>query len=106
MCIIKALLDWASFLLAVAAAVLWLYSARVKTPDTFTITVSAAGMGPPLGGDPVGGAFVGVGHSPELVTLANALRWQSSLSAWAARCAGISALCQGFALIAARCIAP
>lgn len=54
MCIIKALVDWASFLLAVAAAVLWLYSARVKTPDTFTITVSAPGMGLVSGVIPLG----------------------------------------------------
>jgi hypothetical protein len=50
--------------------------------------------GQPLGGDPMGGTYVGQAYSNDLVSLANALRRQSRLSAWAAICASASATFQ------------
>jgi len=83
-------------LFAFVAAVLWLWSAKVKTPDTYSVHVTRPEgiMGHPLGGDPLGGIYVGMAHSMDFKDLANGLKLQSRLSAAAAICAGISALLQ------------
>lgn len=85
-----------SAIFAVAAALFWFVSAVIQTPERFAITVVApdSPMGQPLGGNPLGGIHVGQAYSADLIALANALRRQSKLSAWAAACAGISALLQ------------
>jgi len=91
-----------SALAALVAAVLWLGSAVVKTPENFSIHVARADgrMGEPLGGHPLGGTYVGHGYSSDLIALANALRKQSRLSGYAAISAGVSAVLQAGALVA------
>ena len=90
-----------SALFAIVAALLWFISAMVKTPESFSIHVARPNsfMGEPLGGNPLGGTYVGQAHSSDLVTLANALRRQSKFSAWVAGCAGISAIMQAASLL-------
>jgi hypothetical protein len=90
-----------SVLAAIAAALFWLASALVKTPSSFSIHVARADgmMGTPLGGNPLGGTYIGQAYSEDLIALANALRRQSRLSAYAAACAAVSALAQGLALV-------
>ena len=85
-----------SALFAIPAAVLWFMSARVETPEHFNVHVVGpdSPMGLPLGGNPMGGVYVGQAYSRELVALAEALSKQSRLSAYAAGCAGVSALLQ------------
>ena len=85
--------------LAVLAAVLWFMSAAVKTPDSFSVHVVRPREAP-LGGDPLGGTYIGQAHSQDFTNLANALRRQSRLSSYAAICAGASALVQGASMIA------
>ena len=94
-----------SALFAIAASVLWFMSARIKTPEQFSIHVARphGSMGQPLGGDPLAGTYVGHAYSQELVILATALRRQSRFSAWAAASAGLSVLAQVGALIASSC---
>ena len=76
------LLNAASALFAIAAAVVWLLSARAKTPDRISAEWSADGW--------VGG--------PALDALASALRRQSHLSACAAMLAAVAALLQALVL--------
>ena len=71
-----------SVVFAIAAAILWFVSARVNTPEFFHIISVQVGGG------------VGSGHSPDLEKLAEALKKQSKFSAWAAICAGESAILQ------------
>ena len=87
-----------SALSAVTAAVLWFLSARVRTPESFSIHVvrSDSFAGQMLGG-PLGGEYMGHGYSPGLNELAQALRKQSRLSGCGAIAAGISALLQAIA---------
>lgn len=94
-------LDILSALAAVAAAILWLKSAKIKTPDNFSIFVARANgsMGQPLG-DPLGATYVGHAFSQDLQNLAHALIKQSKLSARAALCAGASAILQAISLAA------
>ena len=82
-----------SALFAIAAAVLWFVSAVVKSPTTFKIHVVNPQQ-QPLGGNPVGGTYVGQAYSEDLVSLADSLKRQSKFSARAAICAGVSALLQ------------
>jgi hypothetical protein len=98
-------LNFLSAFFAIAAAALWFISAVIKTPERFAIHVAAPDsvMGHPLGGNPLGGSYVGQAHSNDLIALANALRRQSRLSAWAASCAGVSALLQAASLFSSPC---
>jgi len=89
-----------SAIFAAAAAALWFVSAVVKIPKHFSIHVVSPYAGSGLGGSPLGGAYVGQAHSNDLIVLANALRRQSRYSAWAAGCAGVSALLQAASLFA------
>lgn len=75
-------LNAASALFAIAAAVVWLRSARVKTPERIDAMWSADG-------------FAG---GPALEALAAGLRRQSHLSAWAAVLAAVAASLQAVAL--------
>lgn len=81
-----------SAIFALAAACLWFVSAIVKTPTSFAIHVVRPQWGGPLGGNPMGGTYIGHAYSKDLVSLADALKRQSKFSAWAAGCAGFSAL--------------
>jgi hypothetical protein len=90
-----------SALFAIAAAVLWIFSAVVKTPTNFAIHVVRP-IQPPMGVNPLEGTYVGQAYSRDLISLANALKRQSKFSAWAAICAGISALLQTASLIVQR----
>ena len=89
-------LQWGSAAFAVVAAVLWLKSAMVKPPSSFSIHVVRPNSLPY--GTPLGGTYVGHGHSPELNELGDALRRQSKWSAAAAGFAAASALCEGLAI--------
>lgn len=89
-----------SALFAFGAASLWLMSARVRTPGSFSVHVSRSdGFGEPLGGGPMFGKYIGHAHSEDFVTLASALKRQNSLSARAAVCAACAAALQGVTLI-------
>jgi hypothetical protein len=91
-----------SALFAIVAAGLWLMSARVKTPDYFSVHVSRSdGFGQPLGGPPMFGEHIGQAHSQDFVVLADALKKQSRLSAWAASSAAGAAALQAIALMLA-----
>ncbi len=79
---------------AFVAAILWFFSAKVKTPNSFSIHVVKPNGMEPLGGDPIGGTYQGHGYSSELTNLAESLSQQSKLSAWAAIFAGLSAITQ------------
>ena len=96
---VKTGLTWVSALFAIVAAVLWFMSARVKTPESFSIHVvrSNSFIGQPIG-QPIGATFIGTAHSADLVELANGLRRQSKLSAYAAVCAAASAVAQAITL--------
>ena len=86
-----------SVLAGLTAAILWFFSAVVPMPESFSIHVAKPDMGP-LGGDPVGGTYVGHGYSPELTELANAFRRQSKLSGWAARLTALAVIFHAVAL--------
>ena len=89
-----------SALFAFAAAELWLMSARVKTPDDFSVHVSRPdAFGQPLGGNPMFGEYIAQAHSQDFTVLADALKKQSRLSAWAASSAAVAAALQAIALI-------
>jgi hypothetical protein len=77
----------ASAALALFAAVFWLFSALVPTPQAFPIHTIT----------PIGG--IGKGSSPALDQLASALRRQIKLSAIAAMCASASAVLQAINLL-------
>ena len=93
-------LNCGAVLFAIAAAVLWFLSASVKTPDGFSVHVVRPDsyMGQPMGGNPLGGTYVGHAYSDDFKSLADALRRQSKLSALAAVCAGVSAVLQALSL--------
>jgi uncharacterized coiled-coil protein SlyX len=57
MILLSIVLGMLSMIAALVAACLWLVSAKVKTPQTFSIHVARAHgmMGEPLGADPLGG---------------------------------------------------
>jgi hypothetical protein len=94
-------LTWGSILFAMAAAMLWWLSAIVKTPKSFAVHVVRPNdpMRLPLGGNPLGGAYVGNAYSKDFSVFTDALRRQSKLSALAAICAGVSAALQAVALL-------
>jgi hypothetical protein len=75
---------------ALGAAIMWLKSARVYMPETFSVRVSKA----------IGSS--GLANSPDLQQLGQALKYQSKLSAIAAILAAASAVAQAFALAASR----
>src|SRR4051812_3617776 len=81
--------------LAGLAALYWYWSTQVKTPEAFSIHVVKPHMAP-LGGDPIGGKYMGQAYSKDLLELANKLREQSELSkkaaAYAAAAAGLQAI--------------
>lgn len=85
---------------AVAAAVYWFQSARVETPERFSVHVSKPDgfMGEPLGGNPLGGTFVGTAHSSDFKALAEALKRQSKMNAIGARFASGAAILQAVAI--------
>ena len=90
-------LNTVSISFAIVAAVLWFGSAMVSTPDSFDITVVRPDGGI-LGGGGPGAKFVGSGYSESLRLLGKALKTQSALSAFAAICAGISAVAQAMVM--------
>ena len=83
--------QFASGFFALLAAVLWLKSALVRTPEKFSIHVVEA---PGLLGQPLGTEYVGYGYSPELSELAGVLIRQSKWSAGAAMSAAVAAFLQ------------
>jgi len=86
----------ASAVFAIAAAILWFVSARIKTPESFSIHVARAGtlQGQLLAGGVIGSQYAGHGYSPELTALGESMCRQSKWSAAAAVCAGIAAILQ------------
>jgi len=75
------LLTALSALFALGAAILWLLSTVVRTPDKFSVHVSRPEgfMGEPLGGGPLHAASIGTAHSSDFKQLADALKRQSRL---------------------------
>jgi Flp pilus assembly protein TadB len=100
-CWIPLCLNVVSAIAAIAAAVLWWKSARVKTPQRFSIMVKHLHGLPDttIMGDSTVGAPIGEAESPELQQLAAALQAQSKLSSHAAKCAAVAALAQGVAFV-------
>jgi hypothetical protein len=92
--------DLASALFAFGAAALWIASARVKTPQSFSVNVITVHTGDAEipGTEIVGEGF---GTSNELNDLGKALIKQSRFSAFAAWSAAIAAALQGFLAILA-----
>jgi hypothetical protein len=84
----------ASALFALGAAVLWIASATVKTPTSFSMNVITTQIGDAHvpSGEAVGQGF---GTSDELNDLGKALIKQSRLSSWAAGCAAVAAALRG-----------
>lgn len=76
--------NYASAFFAVVAAVLWFWSARVKTPAEFEVVVEVQTS--------PDGSGIGGGGSVELTELGYALKRQSRRSGWAAVSAGVSAI--------------
>ena len=72
---------------------------EAKTPDSFSVHVVRPREAP-LGGNPMGGTYIGEAYSQDFTNLADALRRQSRLRADAAICAGTSALLQGVSMFA------
>ncbi len=90
-------LDILTAIAAIIAALLWFKSARIKTPNTFSIhVVKSRGQ---LGGNPMGGTYMGNAYSNDLQDLAAALKLQSTWSARAAVFAGISATLQSLSIL-------
>jgi hypothetical protein len=85
----------ASALFAIGAAVLWLRSAIVRTPKTFSLRVSVSNEDPHLAIGPYRNAY---GECPELNDLGEAVIKQSRLSGYAALTAAIAASCQAIAV--------
>lgn len=98
-CWLENIIQWGSAILAVIAAVLWWISAKVKTPSSFPIAVIKPDNFNRPFGEPLGGTFMGHGHSPKLNELGENLRNQSKWSAKAAVFAAASALCQALTII-------
>jgi hypothetical protein len=92
--------DLASALFALGAAGLWIASAMVKTPKSFSVNVITVHAGDPEfpSAEVVGKGF---GTSAEMNDLGKALVRQSRLSAFAAGSAAIAALLQGLLAILA-----
>ncbi len=93
-------IDILSALFAFAAGLLWLKSAIVETPKSFAIYVvkPTGNLGQPLGGNPIGGEYMGHAYSQDLNNLANALIAQSKTSGYAAFCACAAALLQAMSI--------
>jgi hypothetical protein len=89
----------ASAIFAFIAAVLWGWSSRIKTPSAFPVQVitSHGTAYKAFAGEEV--VSSGTGRSPELDTLADALRKQANLSGSAAGFAAVAAFCQAFVAI-------
>jgi hypothetical protein len=85
-----------AILTGIASAVFWFRAARIPTSTRFNITVVRPHMGP-LGG-PLGGTYVGQGHSVELDQLGAALVAQSRLNAFAAAATALSVIFQALAI--------
>ena len=91
--------NFASAGFAFVAAILWVISASIKTPQSFSVNVTTVHRGDPEcpSAEVVGGGF---GTSDDLNALGKALILQSRFSAMAAGSAAIAAVCQGLALLA------
>jgi hypothetical protein len=79
---------------AIPAGIYWFMSAKVQLPETFTVRVSKA----------INSS--GLAQSPELQRLGQLLKYQSKLSALAARFACASAAAQAIAIVLGVLIAP
>lgn len=89
-------LTWGSSFAAIAAAVLWFLTSRVKTPSQFPITVTSTHS---MLDQVIGAQILSTGSSPELDQIGIALKKQSALNAWAALCAGAAAALQAIDFI-------
>jgi hypothetical protein len=90
------MLQLASAIFAIAAAVLWLVSATVKLPNNFPITVTSLHT---MMDQLIGAQIVSSGSSSELDQLGQAMIRQSRWSAWAAGCAAVAAVCQAIPIL-------
>jgi hypothetical protein len=98
MILLANILDILTAVFAIIAAVLWLKSAKIKTPENFSIYVVKPNQ-TPLGGNPMGGTYLGNAYSQDLTELAIALKKQSKLSANAASFAALSAMIQALSIL-------
>ena len=92
----KSWLQIASAVFAFGAAVLWFWSATIRTPKQFNIQTHAFNVPQNL---VIGPTQEGYAESPDSQTLGNALIRQSRLSGRAAICAAIAAGLQGVSAI-------
>lgn len=90
-------IEFASAVGAIAAALLWLKSARVKLPSDFPLTVFSMRRDVP---GPAQEAVVASGYSPQLDALGRALLKQARLSSHGALMAAVAVILQAVALLA------
>jgi hypothetical protein len=90
--VVDLIATYGSAAFAMAAAILWGLSARIKTPDSFPVAVD-------ISVSSYAGSVGGHGSSIALSDLGAALKRQSQLSAQAAMCASLAAFLQVAALL-------
>ena len=83
-----------SAIAAIIAAILWFWSAKIKIPSNFPITVMSVHS---VGAQIIGEQIASSGSSEEIDDLARAMIKQSKLSGYAAIAAGIAASLQAAA---------
>jgi hypothetical protein len=91
-------LDILTGVFAFIAAYVWFKSAKVQTPDSFSIYV-ARPYNSPLGDNPLNASYMGQGYSEDLTNLGESLSKQSKLSAKAATVAALAAIFQAASII-------
>lgn len=91
--LIRTILTVLALCFALLAAGLWWWSATIKTPSHFDITVTIGSVHPDAP------SLAGTGSSLALLNLGRALSRQATLSGAAAICAGVSTLCQAVAAV-------
>ena len=92
------ILDILTVIAGIIAAVQWYRSAKIETPNNFSIHIVKPNHSP-MGGNPLDGIYIGHAYSNDLVKLADALKRQSKLSANAAQFASVSAIAQAISII-------
>jgi len=87
----------ASAIFALLAAILWFLSARVGLPSKFPLLIITTHFD--SAEIPAAGAVHGIGESDDIDNLGKAMLEQSRLSAYAASCACVAAVCQAAVII-------
>jgi hypothetical protein len=90
-------LQLASAVAATLAAAFWFWSVKVVFPDNYSVHVVRPDA-LPLGGNPLGGTYVGHAYSGDFEVLTEGLRTQSRRNALAAFAAAVAAVLQALSL--------